>query len=96
MRPEKRAAPSITAEPTDGDITFTDNKAGGKGNDIHLGQSQSNAPLITITGTHSVTLTGGLTMLYPGTLTDLVGLGCLIGVLALQLARRKFAHTATV
>ena len=41
-------------------------------------------------------LTGGLTMLYPGTLTDLVGLGCLIGVLALQLARRKFAHTATV
>ncbi len=41
-------------------------------------------------------LTGGLTMLYPGTLTDLVGLGCLIGVLALQLARRKFVHTATV
>lgn len=52
----------LVLDTTDGDITFTDNKAGGKGNDIHLGQSQSNAPLITITGTHSVTLTGGLTM----------------------------------
>lgn len=53
---------TLVLDTTDGDITFTDNKAGGKGNDIHLGQSQSNAPLITITGTHSVTLTGGLTM----------------------------------
>lgn len=53
---------NLILDTTDGDITFTDNKAGGKGNDIHLGQSQSNAPLITITGTHSVTLTGGLTM----------------------------------
>ena len=44
----------------------------------------------------AVLLTGGLTMLYPGTITDLVGLGCLIGVLALQLARRKLAHTAAV
>lgn len=44
----------------------------------------------------AVLLTGGLTMLYPGTMTDLVGLGCLIGVLALQLARRKLAHTAAV
>jgi len=53
---------NLVLDTTDGDITFKDNKAGGKGNDIHLGQSQSNAPLITITGTHSVTLTGGLTM----------------------------------
>ena len=53
---------TLVLDTTDGDITFTDNKAGGTGNDIHLGQSQSNAPLITITGTHSVTLTGGLTM----------------------------------
>lgn len=53
---------TLVLDTTDGDITFTDNKAGEKGNDIHLGQSQSNAPLITITGTHSVTLTGGLTM----------------------------------
>ena len=52
----------LVLDTTDGDITFTDNKAGGKGNDIHLGQSQTKAPLITITGTHSVTLTGGLTM----------------------------------
>lgn len=40
---------TLVLDTTDGDITFTDNKAGGKGNDIHLGQSQSNAPLITIT-----------------------------------------------
>lgn len=53
---------TLVLDTTDGDITFTDNKAGGKGNDIHLGQSQTKAPLITITGTHSVTLTGGLTM----------------------------------
>ena len=53
---------TLVLDTTDGDITFTDNKAGGKGNDIHLGQSQSNAPLITITGTQSVTLTGVLTM----------------------------------
>lgn len=53
---------NLVLDTTDGDITFKDNKAGGKGNDIHLGQGQSNAPLITITGTHSVTLTGGLTM----------------------------------
>ena len=53
---------NLVLDTTDGDITFKDTKAGGKGNDIHLGQSQSNAPLITITGTHSVTLTGGLTM----------------------------------
>ena len=55
-------AGNLLLDTTGGDITFKDNKAGGKGNDIHLGQSQSNAPLITITGTHSVTLTGGLTM----------------------------------
>jgi len=49
--------------PTDGDIIFSDNSAGGNGNDIHLGQSQSNAPLITIIkGSHSVILKGGLTM----------------------------------
>lgn len=53
---------NLVLDTTDGDITFKDNKAGGKGNDIHLGQSQSNAPLITITGTHSVILKGGLTM----------------------------------
>lgn len=29
---------TLVLDTTDGDITFTDNKAGGKGNDIHLGQ----------------------------------------------------------
>ena len=53
---------TLVLDTTDGDITFTDNKAGGKGNDIHLGQGQVKAPLITITGTHSVILAGGLTM----------------------------------
>ncbi len=42
----------------------------------------------------AVLLAGGLTMLYPGIVTDLVGFGCLISVIALQLARRKFTHTA--
>lgn len=53
---------NLELDTTDGDITFTENKAGGSGNDIHLGQSTDSAPRIAITGTHSVTLAGGLTM----------------------------------
>ena len=55
-------AGNLLLDTTGGDITFENNSAGGSANDIHLGQSQSNAPLITIKGTHSVTLKGGLTM----------------------------------
>ena len=55
-------AGNLLLDTTGGDITFENNIAGGSANDIHLGQSQTNAPLITITGTHSVILKGGLTM----------------------------------
>lgn len=55
-------AGNLLLDTTGGDITFENNSAGGSANDIHLGQSQTNAPLITITGTHSVILKGGLTM----------------------------------
>jgi len=55
-------AGNLLLDTTGGDITFENNSAGGSASDIHLGQSQANAPLITITGTHSVILKGGLTM----------------------------------
>lgn len=55
-------AGNLLLDTTGGDITFENNSAGGSASDIHLGQSQTNAPLITITGTHSVILKGGLTM----------------------------------
>ena len=55
-------AGNLLLDTTGGDITFENNSAGGSASDIHLGQSQTNAPLITITGTHSAILKGGLTM----------------------------------
>lgn len=55
-------AGNLLLDTTGGDIIFENNSAGGSASDIHLGQGGINAPLITMTGTHSVILKGGLTM----------------------------------
>ena len=55
-------AGNLLLDTTGGDIIFENNSAGGSASDIHLGQGGINAPLITMTGTHSVILKPGLTM----------------------------------
>lgn len=55
-------AGNLLLDTTGGDIIFENNSAGGSASDIHLGQGGINAPLITMTGTHSVILKSGLTM----------------------------------
>ena len=55
-------AGNLLLDTTGGDIIFENNSAGGSASDIHLVQGGINAPLITMTGTHSVILKGGLTM----------------------------------
>lgn len=44
----------------------------------------------------TVLIVSGVAMLYPGTLTDLIGVGLLVAVIILQFTRMKLANKAAV